>query len=57
MKLPYITVGIDKYWHQLVFGVGVYLVGTGCIYWERLFSIGKAKPYYCIGEYTNTFLT
>ena len=43
MKLPYITIGIDKYWHQLVFGVGVYLVGTGCVYWKRLFGVGKAK--------------
>ena len=44
MKIPYITIGYDKYWHQLVFGKAIFELSrhnTGCIYWKRLFGIGR----------------
>lgn len=39
--LPYISIAYDKYWRQLVFGYGKWRIGVGCIYWSRLFGVGK----------------
>ena len=44
MKFYYLTINWDSCWHQIVIGRGVYLISKfykGCIYWERLFGIGK----------------
>ena len=40
--LPYISIGYDRYWHQIVVGYGKYRLGVGCVLWKRLFGIGKA---------------
>lgn len=42
MKIHYLSVEYDKYWHQLVVGHSVWQLGVGLVYWKRLFGIGRA---------------
>ena len=33
MKIPYITINLDKYQRRIVVGFGVYRLGVGCVFW------------------------
>lgn len=44
MNIPYLTIEYDRYWHQIVIGKAIYKITKhqkGCIWWKRLFGIGK----------------
>lgn len=44
MKIPYLTISYDSFWHQVVVGYGLYelnKLNRGCRYWARLFGIGR----------------
>lgn len=47
MKIPYLTIGYDKYHREVVLGyakyrISIYKENNGIIYWKRLFCIWKA---------------
>lgn len=33
MKLPYFTIGYDKYTKRIKFGFAIYVIGVGCVLW------------------------
>ena len=39
MNIPYITVTYDRYWKDIVVGYGKYKLGTGVVFWKRLFGL------------------
>lgn len=46
MRIPIVTINYDRYWRQLVVGVGLRKIGgckcsRGVVSWKRLFSIGR----------------
>lgn len=39
MIVPYITISYDSCWKDIVVGYGKYKLGTGIVFWRRLFGL------------------